>query len=215
MSDPPVTMVKERREKEISENAGGFLRGVGASMRGVAPALFAKTSAMKAVLAKSVFVKGAAVKTAAAKLSQARPLAFASEVGVASQSLIPRWVYLGTWGLSGLVVLADGGVKTANSPEEKRWHMALYQTVFHTIASLVVPAVIIHKIVHAAQHAAEHNATLKRLPPTYLRLFPAFCAILSIGPVVPTVDYLAEEALEPTLGKALGLEFHGHGAASA
>ena len=50
----------------------------------------------------------------------------------------------------------------------------------------------------------------KSWSPRAKALTPVAAALLSIIPVVPTVDYLAEQIMEPTLGSALGLEFHHH-----
>lgn len=133
---------------------------------------------------------------------------------MAAQSMIPKYVYYGAWGLSGTAVLADIATKTMDAPEDKRWQTAGYHTAFHIPASIVLPAVIIHKIVHQTEHAVKTNNTLAKLSSRTQRMIPVAVAIASIGVVVPVVDHLCEWAMEPTLGSALGLEFshhhHGH-----
>jgi len=102
--------------------------------------------------------------------------------------MIPKYVYYGAWALSGTAVVADIATKTMDAPEDKRLRTAGYHTAFHIPASIVLPAVIIHKIVHQTEPVA----------------------IASIAVVVPVVDHLCEWAMEPTLGRALGLEFDHH-----
>ena len=45
-------------------------------------------------------------------VGQQRTLAFASEGAVAGEALIPRPVYYGLWGLSGLAIVGDIATKT-------------------------------------------------------------------------------------------------------
>ena len=66
----------EMREHEM-ENLGGLFRGVAAAMRSSMPAM---RGGVRAV-------------------GSARPLAFASEGGVAAKSMLPKSVYYGAWGL--------------------------------------------------------------------------------------------------------------------
>ena len=140
----------------------------------------------------------------------ARPLAFASEGGVAAQSMIPKYLYYGAWGLSGAAVLADIATKTMDAPEDMVWQTAGYHTAFHIPASIVLPAVIIHKIVHQTEHAVTTNTSLAKLSSKTKRLIPVAVAIASIGVVVPVVDHACEWAMEPTLGSALGLKCSHH-----
>jgi len=104
------------------EEAGGYLRGLAAALRGSRPAVRA--------------------------LGEARPLAFTSEVAVAGQRLFPRPLYLGLWGLSIAAVGADVTTKVWDARPETRARVAAYQLAFHIPASLVVPAIIIHQVVH-------------------------------------------------------------------
>ncbi len=163
------------------KQAGGGFRGLAATARGMARVL-----------------------------QSARPLAFASEVGVAAQSLLPRPVYIGSWVLSGVAVAADAGLNIADAPVDKRMHMAALQAAFHIPASLVVPALIIHKIVHVAADIVQKNARLSALPPRAKQLIPVSAAILAIIPVVPAVDHSTEFILERTLAPYLGLSLHKH-----
>ncbi|MDC3321414.1 mitochondrial fission process 1 family protein [bacterium] len=137
-------------------------------------------------------------------------MAFASEGGVAAQSMIPKYVYYGAWALSGTAVVADIATKTMDAPEDKRLRTAGYHTAFHIPASIVLPAVIIHKIVHQTEHVVKSNKSLSQLGVKTQRVIPVAVAIASIAVVVPVVDHLCEWAMEPTLGRALGLEFDHH-----
>jgi len=130
--------------------------------------------------------------------------------GVAAQPIIPRWVYLSAWGISGVAVGADILRKTWDAPKEKQMATAGYQLAFHIPASLVIPAVIIHRIVHGAQVGVERISFLKAMPSKTKSLIPVAVALLSVIPVVPAVDFAVEAALEPTLGSYLGLEFEHH-----
>lgn len=51
---------------------------------------------------------------------------FCSQVGVAAQTLLPRSVYLGSWALSGVAVLADAGLHVVDAPEGKKLHMVSF-----------------------------------------------------------------------------------------
>eukprot|EP00536_Pseudo-nitzschia_multiseries_P002145 jgi/Psemu1/294712/fgenesh1_pm.28_\ len=165
--------------------------------RGIAAASRAKLPVMKAASTKAV-----------RSIGSNRPLAFASEGAVAGNALMPRWLYYGAWGLSGVAIGADITSRTWDAPEHKQWETAAYWTAFHVPASLVIPAVIIHKIVDATQHSMEHHSYAKSIPVRVRPFVPVGVALLSIVPVVPAVDHLAEAIMEPTLGEYLGLEFH-------
>jgi len=176
-------------DDDYLSESGGIFRGIAATFRGTA-----------------------GLKSGVRALGQARPLAFASEGGVAGKSMIPKSVYYGAWGLSGAAIAADITTKYWDAPDDKKTRTAGYWTLFHIPASLVIPAYIIHQVVHVTDHAVNGPSRLaKAIPPRWRPLVPVAAALLSIIPVVPTVDYLAEAAMEPTLGKALGLEFSGHG----
>ena len=172
-----------KEDQDLVKQAGGGFRGLAASARPLARVL-----------------------------QSARPLAFASEVGVAAQSLLPRPVYIGSWVLSGIAVAADAGLNIADSPPDKRMHMAALQAAFHIPASLVVPALIIHKIVHATADFVQKNARLSALPPRAKQFIPIGAAILSIIPVVPAVDHTTEYILEHTLVPYLGVQLPHHDA---
>ena len=140
----------------------------------------------------------------------ARALPFASEGAVAGSALIPRSLYYGCWGLSGVAIVADITTRVVDAPDEKRLNTGLYHTAFHVPASLVVPAVIIHQVVHMVEKAVRNTSLPTRVKP----VVPVVAALLSIIPVVPAVDAAAEMLMEPTLGAYLGVEFHhkhGHG----
>lgn len=77
---------------------GGYFRGLAVALRSLAPT----------------------AKIAAKALSGSRPLAFASEVGVASKPILPPWLYKSTWGLSLAAVGADIGIKVADTVEGER-----------------------------------------------------------------------------------------------
>jgi hypothetical protein len=144
---------------------------IGGVFRGIAAAARAKLPILKAVSAKAV-----------RSIGSNRPLAFASEGAVAGNALMPRWLYYGAWGMSGVAIGADITRKTWDAPVEQKWETAAYWTTFHVPASLVIPAVIIHKIVHATEHSMEHHSYAKRIPPR----------------------------LKATLGQYLGLKFDHH-----
>ena len=59
---------------------------------------------------------GAALNSGARAVSSIRLLAYASEAGVSTQAVIPRSVYLSTWALSGVYVIADVFVKVQTAP---------------------------------------------------------------------------------------------------
>lgn len=180
--------------KAYEVDFGGIFRGVAAATR------------------KLLMVKNpAAIKTAIRTVGQNRPLAFASEGAVAADSMLPRLIYYGAWGLSGVAIAADIYTRYEDAPPARQLNTALYWTCFHVPASLVVPAMIIHQVVHAVEHAVEHREFARAWSPRTKALAPVAAALLSIIPVVPTVDAAAEAIMEPTLGKYLGLEFHGHG----
>jgi hypothetical protein len=169
---------------------------LGGVFRGIAAAARVKLPVLKAVSAKAV-----------RSIGSNRPLAFASEGAVAGNALMPRWMYYGAWGMSGVAIGADITSKTWDAPTEQKWETAAYWTAFHVPASLVIPAVIIHQIVHATEYSMEHHEYAKRIPPRFRALVPAGAALFSIVPVVPAVDHLAELVMEPTLGEYLGLKF--------
>eukprot|EP00940_MAST-03C_sp_MAST-3C-sp2_P002751 g2751.t1 len=168
---------------------GGIFRGTAAAVRSSLPA----------------------IKSSVRAVGSARPLAFASEGGVAAKSIIPRPVYYGLWGLSGAAVFADIATKTMDAPDHLRVQTAGYHTLFHIPASLVLPAVIIHKVVHVAEDSVKTVPRLSQLPPRVKSVIPVGAALLSIIPVVPVVDHVCEMVMEPTLGKLLGLHFSHHG----
>ena len=60
------------------------------------------------------YFRGAAasIRTGLRVVGQQRTLAFASEGAVAGEALIPRPVYYGLWGLSGLAIVGDIATKT-------------------------------------------------------------------------------------------------------
>ena len=187
----PSTMELEGKDDEETmldraldgEYNGGFFRGMAAAFRGTA-----------------------ALKQGVRAIGQARPLAFASEGGVAAQSMIPKSVYYAAWGLSGVAICADIATKCMDAPEPKRFATGAYWTLFHVPASLVVPAAIIHQVVHGAEKAVQSKAVeALSLSPRTKALIPVGAALLSIIPVVPVVDHVAELLLEPSLGMALGL----------
>jgi len=172
----------------------GFFRAIAASLRG-----------------------GAALKQGIRAVGQARPLAFASEGGVAAKSMIPKYVYYGAWGLSGVAILADIATKTMDAPQEKRKATTAYWAIFHIPASLVIPAAIIHQVVHVAEKGVNSKAVEKlALAPRTKALIPVAAALLAIIPVVPVVDHFSELLLEPTLGSLVGLsaddfaQYHHH-----
>ncbi|KAL3784940.1 hypothetical protein ACHAW5_003620 [Stephanodiscus triporus] len=166
----------------VGESASGIFRGIAASLR-----------------------------KAARAAGEARPLAFASEGAVAGDAVIPRWAYYGAWGLSGLAIGADVYNRYDDAPAETKSATALYWTAFHVPASLVVPAMIVHRVAHLAEGVARDPGGIARGWSPRARAFaPVAAAMISIVPVVPTVDYAAEAIMEPTLGRYLGLEFHHH-----
>lgn len=113
------------------------------------------------------------------------------------------------WGLSGLSICADVYNKYDDAPPGMKNKTALYWTAFHVPASLVVPALIVHRVVHHAEGIVRDPKGIARgLPHRARALAPVAAAMISIVPVVPTVDYAAESIMEPTLGRYLGLEFH-------
>ena len=131
---------------------------------------------------------------------------------MAGDSMVPRYIYYGAWALSATAIGADIYTKAndAKTPELKV-NTAIYWTAFHIPASLVIPAYIIHQVVHATEKVVENpKGFAKAWSPRARGLAPVAAALISIIPVVPTVDFLAESAMEPTLGKYLGLEFHHH-----
>ena len=168
---------------------------IGGAFRGIAAAARAKLPALKA-----------AVRTVGAN----RPLAFASEGAVAGKNVMPKYMYYGAWGLSGTAIAADIARRSWDAPDDLKKETAAYWTAFHVPASLVVPAVIIHRVVGAAEHSINHHSYAKKIPLRIRPFFPVGAALLSIIPVVPAVDHLAELIMEPTLGKYLGLEFDDH-----
>lgn len=194
--DANTTATKPANNNESPPNAGDFSE-LGGFFRGIAVAARVKLPVLKVASAKVV-----------RQIGSNRPLAFASEGAVAGNALMPRWLYYGAWGLSGLAISADIASKTWDAPEHLKPQTASYWTLFHVPASLVVPAWIIHRVVHAAEQSMERHA--KTIPQRVRPYVPVGAALLSIVPVVPTVDYLAEVLLEPTLGAYLGLTFDHH-----
>merc|ERR1712079_436461 len=98
-------------------------------------------------------------------VGEARMLAFASEVGVAGQPVMPRYLYFGMWGLSGAAVTADITTRYWDAADDKKINTVLYWSAFHVPASLIIPAAIIHKIVHGMEHSMQHHSYAKNLPP--------------------------------------------------
>ena len=185
----------------MTESVSGFFRGVAAATRKAA--LVAK----KAAIAKS-----SSVKQVVRAVGENRALAFASEGAVAGDAIIPRWVFYGAWGLSGLAITADIYNKYDDAPVPLKTNTALYWTTFHIPASLIIPAAIIHQVVHWTEKVVQNptGRLAHTLPPRAKAMAPVAAAMLSIIPVVPTVDYAAEALLEPTLGNYLGIQFHHH-----
>ena len=70
---------------------------------------------------------------------QARPLAFASEVGVAAESQIPKTIYRLAWGLSGIALVSDIATKYMDAPTDKKLH-----TVRLNIAGFLEKLVLIY-----------------------------------------------------------------------
>lgn len=178
---------------EVPVDPAGVFRGIAAATR------------------KLLAVKSPAMKSAIRSIGQNRPLAFASEGAVAGASIIPRVVYYGAWTLSGVAISADIYTKYDDAPTDRKWHTVGYWTAFHIPASLVVPAVIIHQVVHTVEEAVQKGTWAKSWSPRAKSMAPVAAALLSIGPVVPVVDTVAEMIMEPTLGTYLGLEFDHHG----
>ena len=183
------------------EQLSGFFRGISVATR-------------KFVMAgkKVMAAKAPALKSAVREIGQIRPLAFASEGAVAGASILPRSIYYGAWGLSGIAIASDIYTKQDDAAAQgKSWETAVYWTAFHIPASLVVPAYIIHQIVHKVQHAVDNpKGFAKQWSPRLKSWTPVGAALLSIIPVVPVVDTAFEYAMEPTLGAHLGLEFEHH-----
>ena len=190
-SDAPQQQQQQSPPNDFSE-LGGFFRGVAVAAR-------VKLPILKAASAKAV-----------RSIGSNRPLAFASEGAVAGNALMPRWLYYGAWGLSGIAIGADITAKTWDAPPNKQFETAGYWTAFHVPASLVIPAFIIHQVVHATEHSMKHHNYAKSIPMSIRPYVPIGAALLSIVPVVPTVDHLAEVIMEPTLGEYLGLKFDHH-----
>ena len=212
-SPPPPTLERRRStrritdtdENALTESLPGVLRGVAAATRKLL------LPVRKVLAAKGTSAAASAkAQTAIRVVGENRPLAFASEGAVAGESMLPRVLYYGAWTLSGAAIAADIYNKQEDAPPEQKWPTVLYWTTFHVPASLVVPAVIIHRIVHTVQHAVEHQKFAQSWSPRMKAGAPVVAALLSIIPVVPVVDTVAEHILEPTLGAYLGLEFEEH-----
>ncbi|KAL3807901.1 hypothetical protein ACHAXA_008405, partial [Cyclostephanos tholiformis] len=191
-------------------NAGGILRGIAASMRG---------SALSSTISSS---SSTSIKSAIRAVGQARPLAFASEGAVAGETLLPRWLYGSMWGLSISAICADVYVKYDDAPRDIKRNTVLYWMAFHVPASLIVPAMIVHRVAHLTEDIVRDrrielrgigtgkNGIVSKLSPRARALAPVMAAMISIIPVVPMVDRVAESIMEPTLGRYLGLEFRHH-----
>jgi len=204
-NDKPNNNKLKRRDSivdeiDVPEGLGGWFRGFAAATRKV-------LLPMK----KTILAKGPAAKQTVRAIGENRPLAFASEGAVAGESLLPKFLYYGAWGLSGTAIIADIYNKQDDAPEHLKMNTALYWTAFHIPASLVVPAVIIHRIVHTVEGVVENpKGMAKSWPPRAKVMAPVAAALLSIIPVVPIVDHAAEAIMEPTLGSYLGLTFEHH-----
>jgi len=199
---PGKNDVEKRKDVDVvvdSDDLDLHTSEIGGLFRGFAAAARVKLPLLKAASAKAVRTIGSN-----------RPLAFSSEGAVAGNALMPRWVYYGAWGVSGIAIGADITSRTWDAPNEKKWETAAYWSAFHIPASLVVPAVIIHQVVHATEYSLEHHSYAKQIPMRFRPYFPVGAALLSIIPVVPAVDHFAEVIMEPTLGDYLGLEFDHH-----
>lgn len=139
-------------------------------------------------------------------IAASRPLAFASEIGVASRPIIPKSVYYGAWALSGLAVACDAGHKIGDTPPEHKFAMGVYQAAFHIPASLVIPAVIIHKVVGKVQADVKAQPwRYDRLPRRFWPGIPVVVALACIPVVVPVVDHATEMFLDATLTPFLNI----------
>ena len=185
---PADTPEDESQQVPGAKECGGIFRGIAAAFRSSQPAL---RSGVRAIGAQ-------------------RTLAFASEGGVAGKALIPKPVYYGAWGLSGIAIIADIATKMWDAPVEKQQATVLYNIAFHVPASLVIPAVAIHQLVHGLEHSMKNHSYASALPPRAKTLVPVVGALMSVPVVVPVIDHAAEAVMEPTLGKYLGLEFDHH-----
>ncbi|CAB9514200.1 expressed unknown protein [Seminavis robusta] len=198
---PTPTNPPSRRETEtIPEGLAGAFRGLAAATRKVLHPV-----------RKVIAARAPAAKQTVRAVGQNRPLAFASEGAVAGEALLPKLVYYGAWGLSGVAIAADIYTKQDDAPPALKQNTALYWTAFHIPASLVVPAMIIHQVVHAVEAGVQNpKGMAKSWPPRVKTMAPVAAALLSIIPVVPVVDHAAEAIMEPTLGAYLGLSFEHH-----
>jgi len=192
-SEHPHDVFDLDTEVDMREFTTGALRGVAAATR------------------KLLIAKGPAMKQSVRAVGENRHLAFASEGAVAGESIMPKVLYYGAWGLSATAIAADIYTKQHDAPPDLHVNTAIYWTAFHIPASLVVPALIIHQIVHQVDHMVQNPKGLaKAWPPRAKVIAPVAAALLSIIPVVPVVDHAAEAIMEPTLGKYLGLKFEHH-----
>jgi hypothetical protein len=112
--------------------------------------------------------------------------AYASEGGVSFKTVLPRYLYLSTWGLSGLYVVADIGIRVHEAPEASKLRVGVDWTIFHTAASMVVPGVVIHYIREAA---AKGVAAIPKMPPAGHRWLPALFAVASVPFIVHPIDH--------------------------
>mmetsp|Transcript_40933 Transcript_40933/g.46504 ORF Transcript_40933/g.46504 Transcript_40933/m.46504 type:complete len:272 (-) Transcript_40933:253-1068(-) len=195
---------KRKIDEVDDEYKNELYASAGQSFRGIAAASRAKLPALKAAASKVVRSVGTN-----------RPLAFASEGAVAGKSMIKPWMYYGAWGLSGLAITGDITCRMWDAPPSKKYETVAYWSAFHIPASFVVPAYIIHQVVHYTEGMVNNNKDrpnkiIQRIPIRFRSFIPVSAALCAIIPVVPTVDYLFEQIMEPTLGAYLGLEFHHH-----
>jgi len=86
----------------------------------------------------------------------------------------------------------------------------LYWSAFHIPATVVMPTLLVHQVIYQVEHMLK-KPFARHWTPTVRASVPYAVALLSIFPIVPLVDHVAESILEPTLGAYLGLEFdHTH-----
>lgn len=138
-----------------------------------------------------------ALRNGAYYMKVMRPFSYASEVAVASKSIIKPWMYNGLWGASFLYVGIDMAVTIHNRKDDDGfaiWCAGSERFIWHTMASLIFPAVAIHHIVSATNKVV-NPYIITRLP-RIGRYIPILVGIGSIPFIIHPLDKLADYIIQ-------------------
>jgi fission process protein 1 len=133
-------------------------------------------------------------------MAQARPMAYASEVGESFRPLVHPMFVRFLYGLSWGYVFLDSAVRTYTVRKYGREAMGycfLDASIFHTFASMALPAFTIHSIVKYSGKFLK-----KTLPNSRVSKFgPVVLGLGSIPFIIHPLDHFTEFVMDRTVRK--------------